>query len=190
MRPVGQLILSVHSATLCVRFLFPIDVAHMLRPKPQRPMRAFRHMSTAVKPGHLARTVAMFAMLLQVLFFAEHAGASAVRAMGHAAPGEKIGFLEICTGEGIVLIPVGSVPSSTTGPAQGQSHGPSGSSSSSSCAVCVSASACGFDTPELAVSLALPFAAVHNLPSIDAPAAIVVLRLLSDGPIRAPPLLA
>lgn len=188
MRPVGQLILSIHSATLYVRFLFPIDVAQMLRPKPQRPMSAFRHMSTAVKPGHLARTVAMFAMLLQVLFFAEHAGASAVRAMGHAAPGEKIGFLEICTGEGIVLIPVGSVPSSTTGPAQGQNH--TSGSSSSSCAVCVSASVCGFDTPELTVSLALPFAAVHDLPSIDAPAAIVVLRLLSGGPIRAPPLLA
>ena len=130
-----------------------------------------------------ARVVALAAMLLQVLFYADHIGATAVAEIGRAPPGARLGLLQICTGEGIVWrTPDGKVaPASGSAPVQ-HSH------SSSDCAVCSSASVCGFDAP-MATAL-VPFAAdlvVAPVLSLQE-AAPPVLRRHSAHAIRAPPI--
>jgi len=124
----------------------------------------------------MARLLAVLAMVMQVLVATAHLGAEAARASGVSEPDVRLGFLEICTGQGIIII------------------GPSGSTqsggSTASCAVCASACAYGFDQPVEA-------AEVSDAAFVEAE--IVVLcfavmaepvRFLSDGPIRAPPLFA
>jgi len=124
-------------------------------------------------------------MLLQVLFATDHLGATLTteaRLAGWAVPGGKLGLLEICTGEGIVLMtPDGRVVQQTGGPAHGgQSH---------QCAVCASASVCHFAAPDgaslpiLAADLIAPAFA-----SLLARAVLVPARR-SVTPIRAPPVL-
>lgn len=89
---------------------------------------------------------AVFAMLLQVAFFADHLGASLAAEAGRASPGARLGLLEICTGEGVAWItPDGqrvAAPGTTPGTAQGHA--------APSCPVCASASVCSFDAPQAA----------------------------------------
>ncbi|MCB1350365.1 MAG: hypothetical protein KDK11_17665, partial [Maritimibacter sp.] len=62
------------------------------------------------RPGLLAGWLALVAMALQFAFFADHIGANAVAGVGAAGPGERMGFLEICTGDGIVLLSADGTP--------------------------------------------------------------------------------
>ncbi|MGD9919513.1 MAG: DUF2946 family protein [Paenirhodobacter sp.] len=93
-----------------------------------------------------AQIFAVFAMLLQVAFFADHLGASLAAEVGRAAPGARLGLLQICTGEGVAWItPDGqrvAEPGATPGPAQGHAG--------TSCPVCASASVCSFAAPQAA----------------------------------------
>lgn len=132
-------------------------------------------------PGLLARVLAMVAMLLQVAFYAEHLGATAAYELGGAPIGAKLGFLEICTGEGVKLLD----------PATGQVVGQSGSTpaphSNSDCAVCSSASVCSFDAPGAAQAPILQAALVPTpLPPLPHRLAPIPRRDRST-PIRAPP---
>lgn len=126
-----------------------------------------------------ARTVALFAMLLQVLLFTDHIGASAVAGTGLAAPGERLGLLQVCTGEGIVyMTPDGR---RVDGPREGAGHG------GRSCPVCASAAMGSFDSPQ---GVTVPVFAAHLIappvPSLRE-VAVVVQRRASATPIRAPP---
>jgi len=117
---------------------------------------------------------AIAAMLLQVLFTADHLGAT-------LAPGARIGLLQICTGEGVVwMTPEGRVVPAPGGtPTEGSSH--------SSCPVCASSSVCSFDTPEAAI---LPlFAADLAAPSEPSLPEVVrpIPRRIAAHAIRAPP---
>ncbi|WP_170952566.1 hypothetical protein [Rhodobacter sp. JA431] len=130
----------------------------------------------------MLRALAVLAMLVQVVFFAEHLGASAVHAMGSVTPGERLGFLQICTGEGIALYdpatgkmvtaPGQSLPSPT-------SHG--------DCAVCSSAGVCSFDAPTGAVAPTPNF----TLQAVAETALFIPFDIIAaprrSGLIRAPP---
>jgi hypothetical protein len=60
--------------------------------------------------GAIARGVALFAMFVQVLFYADHIGAVAAKSTGDAALDARLGFLEICTGNGIEVIGLDGKP--------------------------------------------------------------------------------
>lgn len=125
-------------------------------------------------------------MLLQVLFYADHIGAAAAAEFGRAAPGARLGLLQICTGEGIVLMtPDGRVVSNPAAPAGSSGHG---HGASSDCAVCSSASVCGFDAPK---ATPMPIFAAQLAPapflSLRERAGLV-LRRTSVQAIRAPPI--
>ncbi|WP_417806901.1 hypothetical protein [Thioclava sp.] len=124
---------------------------------------------------------ALFAMCVQVLFYADHIGAAAAAEIGRAPIGARLGLLQICTGEGIVLMtPDGrTVPNAPAQP----SH------DSGQCSVCTSASVCGFDAP---AAMAMPIFQAQLI----APARVVlpvlaprILHIRSLRPIRAPPIL-
>ena len=137
-------------------------------------MREQRSLTALLRPNKSVRAVAIVAMLLQVAFAAAHISAGAIRSGGTAAPGTKLGFLEICTGGGILRI----APAGKT----------QGGDRTAACAVCASSCVSGFDQPAAIVAI-LPIATIEGA---------VVQRLagthtagnraLSDGPIRAPPL--
>lgn len=143
---------------------------------PARPATAMRYLS-----GSFARWVAVLAMVFQVAFFADHLGATAVYAMGKVPVGERMGFLELCTGEGIVWL------DPLTGQTSAQGSAPV-SQTPSDCAVCSSASVCGFDAPASAASPILQTALVPA-PFVAVPdASEVVSPIARPGQIRAPPL--
>lgn len=126
-----------------------------------------------------AHGFAVFAMVLQVLFTADHLGATLAAESGRAAPGARLGLLEICTGEGIVLMtPDGRVV--PTG-------APSGHSGTQSCPVCASASVCHFAAPDGAAVPILQADLIAPLDVSPRVAAIHVPARLNVTPIRAPP---
>lgn len=145
-------------------------VLHRSRPRRRRPAWALRRL-----PG--TRGLALVAMLLQVLLAADHLGATA--GAGRAAPGARLGLLEICTGEGIVtLSPDGRPVDDPAGP-PGHSPPP--------CPVCASASVGPVDAPYAA---ALPAPGTDVAATPEAPFAVrrALLRVWrSAAPIRAPP---
>ncbi|MFD2172559.1 hypothetical protein [Rhodobacter lacus] len=138
-------------------------------PLPARPLR-----------HALPRALALLAMLVQVLFFAEHLGAAAVHEMGAAHPGARLGFLQICTGEGVALYD----PASGRIVAQPGAPAPTGHSD---CAVCASAGVCSFDTPVASLALAPIVTLIAALaPALFAPFGFIA-PLSRSGQIRAPP---
>ena len=142
-------------------------------------LRALRVLSAA-------QALALVAMLLQVLLTADHLGATLAAQAGRAAPGARLGLLEICTGEGIVLM----TPDGRRLPANGPSHGPNApghSSPAEQCSVCVSASACSFDAPESGASPAIATGPALPVEGMAERPAIRVAARRSATPIRAPP---
>ena len=142
----------------------------MIRPaRPQMPFHT----------GVFARWLAVLAMVLQGLFFAEHLGASALQDLGGLAPGARAGFLQLCTGEGGALYdPVsGRVLEKTAAGHTG-------------CPICLSAAVCAFATPEPPL---LPPPVLQLLTALD-PAALIPFALVAPvtraGLIRAPPALS
>lgn len=139
-------------------------------------MRARKTFATCLRALSVARALAVVAMLLQAILYAEHLGASAVA--GTAPAGARLGFLQICTGEGVVWMPVGDGVDAERVP-QTSTH--------STCPICTSPGVCGFDVP-----LASAVAAIR--PVVFTPAARhteqrapVILWLAGLGQIRAPP---
>ncbi|TKD15438.1 hypothetical protein FBT96_16870 [Rhodobacter capsulatus] len=140
----------------------------MIRPaRPQMPFRT----------GVFARWLAVLALALQSLVFAEHLSASALQELAGLAPGARAGFLQLCTGEGVALYdPASGRMVQTTG------HAP--------CAICASAAVCAFATPEPPV---LPPPLLQLLAALD-PAALIPFSFIAplprSGLIRAPPAVA
>jgi hypothetical protein len=89
--------------------------------------------------------LALAAMLLQLLFAAEHASAMAAAAARGGSDGTPLGFLEICTAQGLITIPAppGTAPSD---PAQNSSGG-------KSCSVCGTAAATGAASTPTAIAV-------------------------------------
>ncbi|MDV7269955.1 hypothetical protein RYZ20_03470 [Thioclava sp. A2] len=94
-----------------------------------------------------ARSLAITAMLFQILLATDHLGATAARSIGRGEAEARLGLLQICTGEGVIWVtPDGRPVQAPTEPA---------TSKTASCAVCSSASVCSFDDPsEVSVALA------------------------------------
>ena len=137
--------------------------------RPARPHPSFA-------TGLFARWLAVLAIALQSLFFAEHLSAAALHDMAAPDTGARAGFLQLCTGEGVALYdPVSGRVQSAEPPGHG------------GCAICTSAAVCAFATPEVPP---LPVPAPQLLAAL-APAALIpfgfVAPLLRSGQIRAPP---
>ena len=125
--------------------------------------------------GAFAQALALFAMLVQFAFYADHIGASAVAGVGAAGPGERLGFLEICTGDGVQLI-------SRDGTPMPAGHG--------DCPICENASILAFGEPAALVAPAFDFVPVEEIRMVVVAAAVVEVRFPGAQPIRAPPVWA
>lgn len=117
--------------------------------------------------------VAIFALLIQTLTAAAHISATAIRSSGTFAPDATLGFLEICTGNGIIRLVPGSHD-------HGSGHG-------STCPVCVSVCALGFDQPTAIADVTPPIFNRGDALAWHTAYERFGLRRLSDGPARAPP---
>jgi len=122
-----------------------------------------------------AQAFALFAMLVQFTFYADHIGANAVAGIGAAEPGQRMGLLAICTGDGI-----GYVNADGTVPTDGHSD----------CPVCENASILAFGEPialDTPVFDVVPFETVRLSLDATSPAEV---RFPGAKPIRAPPVWA
>ncbi|PYF10264.1 hypothetical protein C8J30_10573 [Rhodobacter viridis] len=136
-----------------------------------RPARSQMPFTTGV----FARWLAVLALALQSLFFAEHLSASALHDLAGLGPGARAGFLQLCTGEGVALYD----PASGKVVEHATSHAP--------CTICASAAVCAFATPE-------PPVLVPPVPQLLAalkPATLFSFAFIAplprSGLIRAPP---
>lgn len=121
--------------------------------------------------GAFAQAFALFAMLVQFAFYADHIGANAVSGVGASGPGQRMGFLQICTGDGI-----GYVSADGTGSAE--------------CPICENASILAFGEP---VALAVPvfdFVPVEEIRMVVVATSPAEARFPGEKPIRAPPVTA
>lgn len=123
------------------------------------------------RPGLLAGWIALFSMVLQLAFFADHIGANAVAGVGAAAPGDRMGFLEICTGDGMVVISPDGTPVATP----------------ESCPICTSAAILAFAEPFAWEAPVFDATAVARLPHVAALGPRATARFPGTKPIRAPP---
>ena len=158
-----------------------VTVARMAaaREKSARDISAAPSRFALLRRAVLVRVFALFAMCLQVLFYADHIGAAAAAEIGNPPAGARLGLLQICTGDGIVLMtPDGrELPNAPAQP----SH------DSGQCSVCTSASVCGFDAPA-ALMMPLFQAQIITPTRVFAPVrAPRILHIRTLRPIRAPP---
>ena len=130
-----------------------------------------RHATGLSGPGPVARWLALVAMALQFAFFADHIGANAVAGLGAAKPGDRMGFLEICTGAGIVLMTPDGTPIAS----------PEG------CVVCTNASILAFAAPFAWEAPVFDVVEVARLAHVPVLAAEASARFPGAKPIRAPP---
>ncbi len=124
-----------------------------------------------IRASVIARSFALVAMALQFVFFADHIGASAVAGMGAADPGSRMGVLELCTGDGIVLLAPGGVSDAR----------PDG------CAICTNAAILGFAEPFAWTPPVFDAAVAARLPVVRALGSVTIARFPGSRPIRAPP---
>jgi len=129
--------------------------------------RSIRH-TTA---GLLAAWAALFAMALQFAFLADHIGASAVAGVGAAKPGDRMGVLEICSGDGIVLVSPDGTPAAAT----------------DGCLICSNAAILAFVTPFAWDAPVFDVIEVARLPQVPVLRAEAAARFPGAKPIRAPP---
>lgn len=124
--------------------------------------------------GAFAQAFALFAMLVQFAFYADHLGANAVAGVGAAGPGDRLGLLAICTGDGIQRVnPDGTVEGGVA-----------------ACPICENASILAFGEPiavDTPVFDFVPFETVRMSRLATSPAEA---RFPGEQPIRAPPVWA
>ena len=126
-------------------------------------------------PGRLARWFprwfALVAMALQFAFFADHIGANAVAGLGAAKPGDRMGFLEICTGEGIVRLSPDGTPITD--------H--------DTCVICANAAILAFAEPFDVAPPVFDLVEIARLPHVPVLEDTTEARFPGAKPIRAPP---
>lgn len=122
-------------------------------------------------PRLLAGWLAFIAMALQFAFFADHIGANAVAGLGKAEAGARMGLLELCTGDGIVLVsPDGTPVAADEG-----------------CAICTNAAILAFAAPFAWAAPVFDVVAVARVPHVPVLGAAADSRFPGTRPIRAPP---
>ena len=132
-----------------------------LAPVPGRGLALWRGVLAWIGAIFSARSLAITAMLFQILLATDHLGATAARAIGRGDAEARLGLFQICSGEGVIWVtPDGRPVQAPSEPA---------TSKTASCAVCTSASVCSFDDPS-DVSVAL----------VAAPAIVPVAYALVD----------
>jgi hypothetical protein len=122
-------------------------------------------------PSPFAGWVALVAMALQFAFFADHIGANAVAGVGAAGAGDRMGFLEICTGDGIVLLSADGTPVAAA----------------DGCVICASAAVLAFVTPFAWTAPVFDVVEIARLPHVPVLGAETAARFPGAKPIRAPP---
>lgn len=121
--------------------------------------------------GFAAAWIALVAMALQFAFYADHIGANAVAGLGAAAPGSRMGFLEICTGDGIVLVSPDGTPVAAP----------------NDCPICQNAAILAFAEPFAWVAPIFDVVEVARLARVAELVAPAAARFPGAQPIRAPP---
>lgn len=124
--------------------------------------------------GAYVQALALVAMLLQVVFYADHVGASAAKSFGNVSPDARLGLLEICTGAGVVRINADGTP--VTG--------------ESDCPICENAAMVGFGEPTAAAHPPFVFVAIAWELFVPDSLAVADQRFPGSKPIRGPPALA
>lgn len=122
------------------------------------------------RPGLFARTIVILAMLVQIVFFAEHTGAVVAQMLGAKTPETRLGFLELCTGNGIFTA------------VRGDSEAPGGD-----CPICANASVMAFSEPEALQSPVFAAIALGEIGTPGQPVSLTSALFPGVKPIRAPP---
>lgn len=124
--------------------------------------------------GAIAQAFALFAMLVQFVFYVDHLGASAVAGVGATGPGERMGLLAICTGEGIQRVnPDGTVEGG-----------------SAACPICENASMLAFGESFAVDIPVFDFVPVETVRMSLLATSLAEVRFPGEQPIRAPPVWA
>lgn len=125
--------------------------------------------------------VGLLAMLLQVLLAAEHASAMAVAVAKGGPDGRPMGFLDICTAQGLLRLPVPAGIGGKAAPPVSHSGG-------AACAVCATAAATGnADVPIAAPAAIIPTQLQVALVVSAAFGPVLAAGLDRSHPVRAPP---
>jgi hypothetical protein len=125
--------------------------------------------------------VGLLAMLLQVLFAAEHASAMAAAVARGGPDGKPMGLLDICTAQGLLRLPA---PAGADGKAGAPASNPGGAT----CAVCVTAATAGNgDVPAAAPAAIIPTQLQIALVVSVADGPVLASGLDRSHPVRAPP---
>ena len=125
--------------------------------------------------GAFAQAFALFAMLVQFVFYADHIGASAVAGVGAATPGARMGILEICTGDGAAYV-------TADGVVDQDGHG--------DCPICENASILAFGEPVALDAPVFDIVPVETVRLSLVATSAAEARFPGEQPIRAPPALA
>lgn len=121
--------------------------------------------------GALARALALFAMLVQFSFYADHIGAVAGKATGSADLEARLGVFELCTGNGIVLVNADGTPVEGSG----------------DCPICDNASVMAFGEPTAIPAPTLPFVSYVVAWTLPLGTHAAPTRVADTQPIRGPP---
>ncbi|MDV7145217.1 hypothetical protein R3X27_21245 [Tropicimonas sp. TH_r6] len=119
----------------------------------------------------LLRGLALVAMLFQILLTTDHLGASAVRAFGAEPEIAGFGLMEICAGDGVLVIELGGGAEKT----------------GDACPVCISAAVADFGEVAAAAPPDPAFALLAQSSAISVGEAVTSPGVSSTKPIRAPP---
>ncbi|OIP86611.1 MAG: hypothetical protein AUK37_02910 [Rhodobacterales bacterium CG2_30_65_12] len=122
--------------------------------------------------GAFAQAFALFAMLVQFALYADHIGAAAVAGIGAAGPGERLGFLEICTGSGVQRVSADGTPA-----VDGHND----------CPICTNASILAFGEPAALATPVFDFVPVAEIRMVVVATSPAEARFPGAKPIRAPP---
>lgn len=136
-------------------------------------MRPSHLISLRVVTGLLSRALVIFALLAQGAFFADHIGAMAGKALGNAPADARLGFLEICTGNGGVTIVAGE---GTESPEH-------------ECPVCQSDAVAAFAAPAAMALPAFAFIPIDMAREIPRITHVAAAWFPGSHPIRGPPVM-
>lgn len=124
--------------------------------------------------GAVARALALFAMLVQFTFYADHIGAVAGKSTSNAGVDARLGVFELCTGNGIKLVNADGTPVDDD----------------ADCPICENASVMAFGEPTALPAPAFPFVAFVVAWTLPVGSHATEARFAGAQPIRGPPAIA
>lgn len=142
--------------------------------RPEMAKRSTRSTLAAEIVGAFARGLALFAMLVQFTFYADHIGAVAAKSASSAGIDARLGVFELCTGNGIKLVNADGTPVDE----------------GADCPICENASVMAFGEPTALPAPVFAFVSFAVAWSLPRGTHATEARFAGAQPIRGPPSVA